>query len=45
VKEEEKSERERERGSAAHSLREMFGWLLIMEMEVVKPVVKVLVAA
>jgi hypothetical protein len=45
VKEEEKFERERERGSAAHSLHKMFWWLLMIEMEVIKPVVKVLVAA
>jgi len=35
---------ERERGSAAHSLLEVFRRLLVMEMEVVKLVVKVLVA-
>jgi hypothetical protein len=44
VKEEEKFAKERERGSAAHSLLEVFRRLLVMEMEVVKLVVKVLVA-
>ena len=44
MKEEEKFAKERERGSAAHSLLEVFRRLLVMEMEVVKLVVKVLVA-
>jgi hypothetical protein len=37
-------EREREGTSAAHSSGEVVGWLLVVEMAVVKSVVRVLVA-